>query len=131
MKRTVSFDGKVIEYELIFKKVKNINLHIKRDGKVSVSASKWVSVAAIDRFVLSKAQIILTAAEKISNTEKIPQKEYFSESDLKQTILGMCEKAYPYFEKRGISFPQIKFRKMVSRWGSCHTGKKILTLILT
>ena len=39
----------------------------------------------------------------------------------------MCKKAYPYFELRGIEYPEIKFKKMISRWGSCHSKRKILT----
>lgn len=124
MKRNVIFKEKIIEYDLNFKKVKNINLRIKRDGVVSVSASRKVPVALIDEFVLSKAEIILKSIDKLA---KIPQKEYFSEKEIRQIVLEMCEKVYPYFEKRGIDYPQIKFRKMVSQWGNCRSAKKVLT----
>ena len=39
----------------------------------------------------------------------------------------MCREVYPYYEKKGVKYPQIKFRKMKSRWGSCHPTKGILT----
>jgi predicted metal-dependent hydrolase len=34
---------------------------------------------------------------------------------------------YPYFKNYVSEFPQIKFRKMTSRWGSCQPQKNILT----
>ena len=123
MKRTV---GK-IEYELIFRKVKNINLRIKRDGSVAVSASKRVPVTLIDDFVLSKSGFILKAKEKCAEAAKKSPTEYFSESEIRQIVLEMCEKAYTYFEKMGVKLPQIKFRKMVSQWGNCRAEKGIVT----
>ena len=37
----------------------------------------------------------------------------------RETVTKLCEAAYPKFGKYGIPFPEIKFRNMVSRWGSC------------
>ena len=37
----------------------------------------------------------------------------------RETVTKLCEAAYPKFGKYGIPFPEIKFREMVSRWGSC------------
>ena len=42
--REISCQGRTIEYELTRKKVKNINLRIKPEGKVCVSASRADSV---------------------------------------------------------------------------------------
>ena len=60
----------------------------------------------------------------------MPKKEriqYFSEDEIKKIITDICKKVYPYFESRGIKYPMIKFRKMVSRWGSCNYVKGIVT----
>ena len=54
-------------------------------------------------------------------------KKYFNEDEIKDVILKLCKNIYPYFESRGIEHPKIKFRKMVSRWGSCNITKKVLT----
>lgn len=127
MIKEIFLNGTKIQYELQYKKVKNINLRIKPDGTVHVSANKRVSQKIIEDFVLSKAEFIQKALEKYENTRTQTQKHYFSEDEIRGVIINLCEKVYPHFEKRGIKYPQIKFRKMVSRWGSCHLAKGILT----
>lgn len=128
--KELQIQNKTLKYNLTYKKVKNINLRIKPDGTVNVSASGRVPVEVIEAFLVSKGDFILSALEKYKNMPKEPVKQYFSEEELRETILNLCEKVYPYFEKRGIVNPKIKFRKMVSRWGSCHLVKGILTFNL-
>ena len=107
------------------KKVKNVNMRIKPDGTVSVSANSRVPQKLIDDFVLSKADFIFGALEKY-NANYEP-KQYFTELQLKDFILQFCKIVYPYYEKYGVKYPVIKFRKMTSRWGSCNSTKGILT----
>ena len=127
MEKTIVFQNRIIQYDLQYKKVKNINLRITPDGRVHVSANKGVSEQFIDAFVLSKAEFILKALEQVEKNSEKPKKQYFSEEEIRDVILALCERVYPYYECLGIKYPQIKFRKMVSRWGSCHPGKGILT----
>ena len=127
MNREIILGDRTIKYDLEYKKVKNINLRIKSDCSVCVSANKRVTIKAIDDFVLSKADFILRALEKYKNMPVKEQKQYYTEDELKELILALCNNVYPYYEKQGIKHPEIKFRKMVSRWGSCHTKKGILT----
>lgn len=116
-----------IQYDLTYKKVKNINLRIKPDRTIYVSANKLVLQKVIDDFVMSKADFILKALKKYENKSNKTQKQYFAEDEIQNVILRLCEKVYPYFENKGVKKPQIKFRKMVSRWGSCNFAKEILT----
>lgn len=118
---------RTIKYDLQYKKVKNINLRIKPDGSINVSANKKVPQKVIDDFIISKVDFILRALEKYKNMPVKEQKQYYTEDELKELILALCNNVYPYYEKQGIKHPEIKFRKMVSRWGSCHTKKGILT----
>ena len=128
MLKTIDLKGQTITYELNYKKVKNINLRISGDGKISVSANRFVSVRVIEDFLQSKADFILKAlAKTIIHT---PLKQYFAETEIRNVILGLCNKAYPYFEKRGISYPTIKFHKMVSQWGNCRSREGVLTFNL-
>lgn len=61
-----------IDYTLERKKVKNINLRVKHDGSVYVSASKRVPVREIEAFIISRSEHIRRAAV------------YFAERDVKK-----------------------------------------------
>lgn len=61
--RSVFFDGQQIYYTLTRKDVKNLNLRIKPDGSVHVSAGARVPLSFIDAFVLKKAAFILSAQQ--------------------------------------------------------------------
>ncbi|MBQ8541653.1 MAG: DUF45 domain-containing protein [Clostridia bacterium] len=104
--------------------MKNINLRIKGDGSVHVSANRRTPLDAIEDFMHKKAHLILKA---IDNCQKSELKEYFTEDDLKRFILLSCERVYPYYAEKGIAKPEVKFRKMVSKWGCCNITKKTIT----
>lgn len=127
MNREIILGDRTIKYDLEYKRVKNINLRIKSDCSVCVTANKRVPQKVIDEFIISKVDFILRALEKYKNMPVKEQKQYYTEDELKELILALCNNVYPYYEKQGIKHPEIKFRKMVSRWGSCHTKKGILT----
>ena len=103
MIREVEYNGQIIKYELIRKRVKNINLRVRTDGTVTVSANQRVSMKYIDSFVLSKAEFVIKAVESCKN--RIETKSEYK-----------------------IDRPRIKFRKMKSRWGSCNFVKCVITL---
>lgn len=44
-----------------------------------------------------------------------------------EVVLSICREVYPRFNSYGIGFPEIRFRRMVSRWGSCQPKRGILT----
>ncbi len=123
--KKISLNGIEIKYELTRKNVKNINLRIKPDG-IYVSAGRWVSEDYIEKFLLSKADFILKAIEKMKK-EPLEKTAYFTENSLKDFIIKKCREFYPYYEKMGFSFPLIKFRKMTSMWGNCRASRLILT----
>lgn len=190
-------------YILIRKNVKNINLHVKSDGSVVVSAHPCVPKKQIDEFVYSKIPFIQKArasmeqdrenvkVQQFATGEQIPYlggslvlqvekadrrhiPEWIEEVqegsiirfsrndrgeavfckdsrlymytaddssiDYKQQLYDswqkiqagiLCEQLsrqyYPVFEKLGVVYPQIRIRKMSSRWGSCIPGKHKVT----
>lgn len=126
MKRYIDLNGRQIEYNLEFKKVKNINLRIKHDG-IFVSASKRISTKRIEEFMRDKSEFILRAIDKFASMPKKEKVQYFDDDEIKDVILDVCKKIYPVFGKRGVKYPDIKFRRMVSRWGSCNYVKGIIT----
>lgn len=64
--RSVSCPEGRISYLLTRKRVKNLNLRVRADGSVAVSASNHVPAAAVDAFVLRKADFVLAALERVS-----------------------------------------------------------------
>lgn len=126
MIREIIAGGKVLHYNLEYKKVKNINLRIKNDMSINVSAPKRVSIKRIEAFITQKADFIFAALEKYAQQKKAAV-QYFTEDELKNGILNMCRQVYPYFEDVLKEFPRITFRKMKSCWGSCRPAKGALT----
>ena len=59
-----------IEYDLQVKRVKNINLRIKPDKSITVSANPRVSENRIEKFILEKQEFILRALEKYGKMQK-------------------------------------------------------------
>lgn len=180
MIRQLEISGRILEYTLTRKKVKNLNLRVHRDGTVLVSANSRVSIEYIERFLREKADFIFKAISHYAEIENIAatQKQYVDgesfrilgrdlrlkvlrgaknevKSDgvfitlrvkdpfdtglkrnvfrkwfrdlCRETVTELCKAAYPKFSKYGVSFPEIKFRNMVSRWGSCMPRGKSVT----
>ena len=127
MVKEIQLKEKILTYDLQYKDVKNINLRIKPDGVIHVSANRRVPQQVIDDFITSKADFILKALAQSVDRMNFPQKQYFSEHEICNVIIALCEKMYPYFKKLGVRYPAIKFRRMASQWGNCHTAKGILT----
>ena len=176
MKRTVELDGRTIEYDLERKRVKNLNLRIRPDQSVHVSANRLVPERAIRAFLQSKSGYILKALDRYAAMAKnAPAPKTYVDGET-VTILGrelrlkvvqgkrnnvvldgttvlltvkdeldrglkqrtmdkwmknrsleyvrdVCNAVYPEFRKYGVDFPEIKVRKMVSRWGICINPK--------
>ena len=183
MTHTILLDEKEVRYNLERKKVKNINLRVKPDGSIYVSANNSVSQEKIEKFLIEKSEFIFKALEHYREIQKYAAKpkqyidgEHFKicghdlrlkvsqgaknhiENDgvyikltvkdindfgLKQktmdkwikeqcvsTISMVCEAVYPKFQKYGVKFPMLKFRKMISRWGKLKLSIRIKTLYI-
>lgn len=177
MQRRVGTPRGEIAFELEYKKVKNINLRIVKGGEVRVSAPRAASLSLIDSFVISKADLILRAVQRLSAIQPsgtfsdgesvyilgVPYTlrcaaagsnralisgseiilylkagaeegvrralvERLRETALSRTVPAIVERAMPYFSARGIARPTLSYRTMRSRWGSCHTKRKHITL---
>lgn len=120
-------DGTTLSYEIRRKQVKNLNLHIEKDGAVWISAGKRHQDKEIETFLYSKRDWLTKHLSRIKNQQKTPADPYFTEDELVKTIHGFCQEIYPYYKEKGIPYPQIKFRKMTSQWGNCRPKQGILT----
>lgn len=73
--RVVWAEGKPIAFAFQRKKVKNLNLRIRADGSVAVSAPARVPLAAVDDFVRSRAALIWRAQSRMQK-ETPPPRQY-------------------------------------------------------
>ena len=136
--RTVCAGEKNIKYILERKQAKNINLRVRPDGNVRVSAGPWVDASQIDDFVLSKAEFILKAMKRFENmaeTEEKYQEELVKAKAGRESLLAdasvfteILDEFYPLFVPYGVKKPKLRVRTMKSCWGSCLVNKGIITL---
>ena len=85
MLRTVEADGNAISYTLERKPVKNINLRIRADQSIYVSAPKDVAAKMVDAFVVEKSAYILRALKKFKdrNRESTLEKNFVNGETVK------------------------------------------------
>lgn len=102
---TVEYEGVGIEYELLRKDVKYINLRVNKQGRVVVSAGKRVPFSVIEEFVQSKASwIIMHLAEMEKLKSHLPDSTLSSGKTvyfLGQPYLLSLENGAPEFSFRG------------------------------
>lgn len=171
--KTVSLLGERVSYTLTRKAVKNLNLRISREGKVSLSIPRWVSQAQAEEFLQAKAEFILAgqaraAQQQESHPLELPTREgnrvflwgrpyvlrfgerveivseeslwlkgpESAEKALQELYRLQCRvKAEEYLPEVLEAFadalpglPTLRYRRMTSRWGSCNTKSRQITL---
>ena len=121
-----------IAYELQRKRVKRLNLHVRRDGTVAVSIPLRTSFAQADAFVAAQAQWIRAAqARQQQRTARDEARPLPDKETALAWFTAMSDKVYPAFAGvLGGRKPTIKVRSMTSRWGVCAMQKRQITFAL-
>ena len=119
-----------VEYTLIRKRVKNLNLRLAPDGSVRVSAPLRAGAASVDAFVAAHADWVKRAEARHRATEAARAALAPPEKDQCLALFKeVSDGVFPRFEKvLGGKKPVIKVRDMRTRWGSCHPAKRQITL---
>lgn len=97
-------------------------LYLKGEARrLRVICGSKDSVEEIGRVLLVTQKDAGDCARRKRMTDK-----YLTER-CREEIERLCRRVYPEFEARGVAWPEIRIRSMVSRWGSCHPAKGVLT----
>lgn len=86
--REVITEFGAIKYTLHRKQVKNINLRIRADATVYVSAQPRVAVSRIEEFIISKAQFIVSAQQRFNSAGRKVETKLKYQSGEEIWILG-------------------------------------------
>jgi len=90
--------GRRVPYALTYKKVKNVNIRVRADGTVAVSANRWVSQTQVEAILAGKADFILKALERFAALEQMtPGAMTYQPGD----TLWFLGKSYPLEVRRG------------------------------
>ncbi|HIY33431.1 MAG TPA: M48 family metallopeptidase [Candidatus Evtepia faecavium] len=88
MRRTVLLAGREVPYELTWKQVKNINLRVHADGRVTVSAGPWVAPEAVDDLLRRRADFLLRALDHFAAQADRRPKETTYDAGERVYLLG-------------------------------------------
>jgi len=121
----------VPHYTLTRKRIKNLRLTVKAPhGEVVVSAPRHVPDSAIASFVAGKAAWIAKHQERIAGQPQRlapgPEAEALRR-DLKRSAPPLVAH---WAGVMGLATPDIAIRRMTSRWGTCNTQARRITLNL-
>ncbi len=79
MVRAINYCGLRIEYKLVKKPIKNINIRIKPDGSIFVSAPENISSKIVDGFVEGKAEWIFRRIADVERArESMPDDDFYN-----------------------------------------------------
>ena len=116
-----------IEYELTLKRIKNVNMRIKPDGSISVSAPYGTNRGFIDDFVISRKRFIVAARRRIGQKQPVP--EITAPKDaVYARLYDILKNVYTRFSEYCFDLPELRVRKMKSQWGNCRKERGIITL---
>ena len=109
----------MLEYEIIYSKIKNVYIQIK-EGMVIVKAPRKVSKKEIEKIIEQKSDWIRKTLEKeIKKQEKEP---LYTKEKFKEIIEN---NANELIQETGLRPNKITIKQIKYAWGSCSSKKNI------
>lgn len=121
-----------VRYEFKRKRVKNINLRVRADGSVAVSAPLGAPLAQVDAFVAGRARWIEAARVRaLARGEEEQRPCSVSREDALALFTQVSDAVFPVFAQvLNGQRPVLKVRQMKTRWGVCVPAKRQITFSL-
>ena len=121
-----------VRYEFKRKQVKNINLRVRADGSVAVSAPLGAPLAQVDAFVAGRARWIEAARVRaLARGEEEQRPCSVSREDALALFTQVSDAVFPLFAQvLNGQRPVLKVRQMKTRWGVCVPAKRQITFSL-
>lgn len=121
-----------VRYEFKRKRVKNINLRVRADGSVAVSAPLGAPLAQVDAFVAGRARWIEAARVRaLARGEEEQRPCSVSREDALALFTQVSDAVFPLFAQvLNGQRPVLKVRQMKPRWGVCVPAKRQITFSL-
>ena len=121
-----------VRYEFKRKRVKNINLRVRADGSVAVSAPRGAPLAQVDAFVAGRARWIEAARVRaLARGEEEQRPCSVSREDALALFTQVSDAVFPLFAQvLNGQRPVLKVRQMKTRWGVCVPAKRQITFSL-
>ena len=129
--RIIDIGGRAVICEFERKRVRNINVRVRRDGSLYASMPYWVSYAEAERFIISKSSFFKKALDETAvRNEDEDRWKNISKEDveaLRNLIDELILLHMPFFEARGVKYPsKVVIGHYRSFWGECLNKRGIL-----
>ncbi|NLW79958.1 MAG: M48 family metallopeptidase [Ruminococcaceae bacterium] len=125
---TLATPAGTIHYQLTRKKVRNLNVRLRPDGSVAVSAPPRMPLGEIEAFLAKKSGWVLSARQRMLATAPAAPCRY-TKAECLALFAPVCDAIFPLFaDLLGGQKPTLKVRDMTSRWGSCNLKTRTITL---
>ena len=121
-----------VTYTLPRRRVRNINLRVRADGSVAVSAPLGAPLAQVDAFVAGRARWIEAARVRaLARGEEEQRPCSVSREDALALFTQVSDAVFPLFAQvLNGQRPVLKVRQMKTRWGVCVPAKRQITFSL-
>jgi len=116
-----------IAYELVRKRVKNLNLRLTA-GQVRLSVPNRCPIREADRLIQEKSAWIAAALRRLEEERAVPLPPPPPRKECEALLRRSLERVYPLVAPLGVTMPELKLRAMRSQWGNCHWAQGYITL---
>lgn len=118
-----------IEYTLTYKKIKRLNLRIKKDASIAVRLPLRVPKQIADEFVLQKREWIEQAQQQVRQRQQTEKQQNLPTKEQAARIFEQAEqKVWALIGQKLNKKPTMLIKDMETRWGVCYPQKYAISL---